>query len=269
MVRFRDRADAGLRLARLVEPLLAGSDAVVLGIPRGGVIVGRALADALGLPLDVLVVRKLGVPGHEEYGFGAIAEEGVVVLDQATLAMAGLSDADVADVEATERRELERRVAAYESGRESLPVTGRTVVIVDDGVAMGGTMRAAIAMCRSRAARRVIVAVGVAPVATISSLAYEADDAVAAMLPEPMSSVGEWYEDFAQASDREVLAALGGGNWGPCSTKDAVRTARAVRLLRRRRAGRPGVPRCRGLRTRTGGQGSSRRSPAPHRYQAD
>jgi putative phosphoribosyl transferase len=214
VARLRDRADAGSRLARLVEPLVAGSDAVVLGVPRGGVVVARALADALALPLDLIVVRKLGVPGHEEYGFGAIGEGSVTVLDHATLAGVGLSDEAIAEVEARERRELDRRLAAFAAARSPIAVAGRSVVLVDDGIATGGTIRAAVAVCRERGAAHVIVAVGVAPRDTIESLGNECDAAVAVIVPEPMFSVGEWYEDFRQSTDGDVLAALGGAHSG-------------------------------------------------------
>lgn len=205
---FRDRASAGAALVPLVAQLVIDEDAVVLGVPRGGVIVARALADGLGLPLDVIVVRKLGVPRHEEYGFGAIGEGGVVVLDQATLAFVGLSDGDIDGVEARERQELNRRLATYAAARTPCELEGRTAVIVDDGVATGGTVRAAIAVARARGAARVIVAVGVAPPDVIESLALEGDAAAAVLVPEAMSAVGEWYADFTQTSDREVLAAL-------------------------------------------------------------
>ncbi|WP_062200515.1 phosphoribosyltransferase [Demequina salsinemoris] len=208
MVLLRDRAEAGAAVARLVEPLLDGEDALVLGVPRGGVIVGRAVADALGLNLDVVVVRKLGVPGHEEFGFGAIGEEGVEVLDYATLAMIGVSDESIAAVEARERLELDRRVLAYRDGKEAAPIAGRSVVLVDDGIATGGTMRAAVAVCRARGAAKVIVGVGVAPPDVLESLNHEADAAVAALIPEPMDAVGLWYLDFRQTTDEEVAAAL-------------------------------------------------------------
>lgn len=197
-----------MALAPLVEPRIEQPRAVVLGIPRGGVIVARALADALALPLDVVVVRKLGVPGHEEYGFGAIGEDGVVIVDEATVATLRLSGEEVAAVERRERAELERRVAAYTGDRNRADLVGTTVVIVDDGIATGGTIRAAIAACRARGATEVIVAVGVAPPQAIESLAREADDAIAAMAPRRMTSVGEWFDDFAQTTDGEVLAAL-------------------------------------------------------------
>ena len=210
VVRFRDRADAGARLGRLVEPLVGEDDVVVLGVPRGGVIVGRALADALGTALDVLVVRKLGVPGHEEYGFGAIGEADAMVIDEATVAALGLSDEDVRGVELRERFELRRRVALYRETRARVDIAGKTVVLTDDGIATGGTVRAALDVCRARGAQRVIVAVGVAPPDVIESLAHEADAAVAALVPQAMHAVGEWYDDFRQTSDAEVLAALKG-----------------------------------------------------------
>ncbi|WP_084124754.1 phosphoribosyltransferase [Demequina sp. NBRC 110054] len=210
MVLLRDRAEAGAAVARLVEPLLDGEDALVLGVPRGGVIVGRAVADVLSLDLDVVVVRKLGVPGHEEFGFGAIGEDGVKVLDYATLAMLGLSEETIDAVEASERIELGRRVLAYRDGKEAASIAGRTIVLVDDGIATGGTMRAAIEVCRARGAARVIVGVGVAPPDVLESLGDEADAAVAALIPAPMEAVGQWYLDFRQTTDEEVAAALSG-----------------------------------------------------------
>ena len=210
MARLRDRADAGTRLARLVEPLVGKDEAVVLGVPRGGVIVGRALASALGVALDVLVVRKLGVPGYEEFGFGALGEGGAVVIDQATVAALGLSEGDIAAVEAAERRELERRVALYGQARSRVDVRGKAVVLADDGIATGGTIRAGIAVCRALGAGSVVVAVGVAPPEVMESLVHEADGAVAVLVPATMHSVGEWYEDFTQTSDRDVLEALSG-----------------------------------------------------------
>lgn len=208
MTLIRDRHEAGTAVARLIEPLIEGSDALILGVPRGGVIVGRAVADTLGLELDVVVVRKLGIPGHEEFGFGAIGEDGAEVLDQATLAAAGMDDATIDQIVARERAALERRVVRYRDGRQATSLRGRTVVIVDDGIATGGTIRAAVAVCRAREADRVIVAVGVAPADVIQSLAYEADAAVAVLIPEPMYAVGQWYEDYRQTTDDEVVEAL-------------------------------------------------------------
>lgn len=208
MTLIRDRHEAGTAVARLIEPLIEGSDALILGVPRGGVIVGRAVADTLGRELDVVVVRKLGIPGHEEFGFGAIGEDGAEVLDQATLAAAGMDEATIDQIVARERAALERRVVRFRDGRQAIPLKGRTVVIVDDGIATGGTIRAAVAVCRAREADRVIVAVGVAPSDVIQSLAYEADAAVAVLVPEPMYAVGQWYEDYRQTTDDEVVEAL-------------------------------------------------------------
>lgn len=208
MTLLRNRVEAGASVARLIEPLLAEPGALILGVPRGGVIVGRAVADALGLDLDVVVVRKLGIPGHDEFGFGAIGEDDAEVLDQATLAAVGLDEATIEAVSTRERTELERRVATYRAGRPAASLKGRTVVIVDDGIATGGTIRAAVAVCRAREAARVMVAVGVAPADVIQSLGHEADAAVAALVPEPMHAVGQWYEDFRQTTDDEVVEAL-------------------------------------------------------------
>lgn len=205
---LRDRADGGRAVARLLEPLLAGDDALVLGIPRGGAVVARSVADALDLELDVLVVRKLGVPGHEEFGFGAIGEDDAQVLDQATLAMLGMGETVIETVIARERAELERRVATYRGGRPAPRVRGRTVVLVDDGIATGGTVRAAIAVCRERGAARVIVAAGVAPPEVIESLSHEADAAIAVLVPRRFEAVGQWFEDFRQTTDDEVVEAL-------------------------------------------------------------
>lgn len=188
--------------------MVAGENAVVLGVPRGGVVVARAVAEVLHLPLDVIVVRKLGVPGRAEFGFGAIGEGGVRVVDQAVLASEGLSDAAVDKVARREEQELLRRVEAYRRGRPALAIADRTVVIVDDGIATGGTARAAVAVARQLGAAKVFVAAGVASSDVIGSLAHEADGAVAVLTPNPMWSVGQWYVDFAQVSDAEVVSAL-------------------------------------------------------------
>jgi predicted phosphoribosyltransferase len=154
------------------------------------------------------VVRKLGVPGHEEFGFGAIGEGGVRVIDADVVARIGLRPADIERVTERERAELERRVARYRAGRPTLDLTRRMVVVVDDGVAMGGTMLAAISVARSLGAERVLVAVGVAPRDSVDRLRAAADEVLVALSPQEFSSVGDWYRDFSQVSDEEVLRLL-------------------------------------------------------------
>lgn len=205
---FEDRADAGRRLSALLE-LVRGDRQVVLGIPRGGVPVAAEIARALHAPLDVLVVRKLGVPGYAEFGFGAIGEGGVRVLDADVVSRLGLDPADIERVAQGEREELERRVALYRPGRPTLDLSGRTAVIVDDGAAMGGTMLAAIAVARALGAERVLVAVGVAPHDAADRLRAAADEVLVALSPQEFSSVGQWYRDFSQLSDDEVVRLLG------------------------------------------------------------
>jgi predicted phosphoribosyltransferase len=206
-VRFADRSDAGRRLAAELETL-RGRDVLVLGLPRGGVPVACEIARALEAPLDVFLVRKLGVPGHEELGFGAIASGGVRVLDPRVVRAARV-DADTIDAVAErERRELERRESRYRGDRPPLDPSGRTVVLVDDGVATGSTMRAAIQALRDSGAVRIVVAVPVGPPETLEELARLADEVVCLHAPAAFRAVGAFYDDFAQVSDEEVCALL-------------------------------------------------------------
>lgn len=190
-------------------------DVIVLALPRGGVPVGAAVADALGVPLDVFLVRKLGVPGHEELAMGAIASGGVRVLNRDVIDDLGISDRVIETVTARETRELERRDRLYRDGRAPVAAGGRVVILVDDGLATGSTMRAAAAALRSQQPARLIVAVPAAPADTCAELRREADEVVCAVTPEPFYSVGVWYADFTQTSDEEVRALLararGGG----------------------------------------------------------
>ncbi|MFG3497303.1 phosphoribosyltransferase family protein [Streptomyces sp. NPDC047928] len=206
-MRFVDRVAAGRRLAEEMAGLPLG-DPVVLGLPRGGVPVAREVAEALGAPLDVIVVRKLGVPSRPELGFGAIGEGGVRIVNDSVVRAARLGRDDLARVEESERAVLEQRLARYRRDRPAVPVAGRTAVIVDDGIATGSTARAACAVARAQGAARVVMAVPVAPRDALDLLASEADDVVCVSSPDWFGSVGEWYEDFSQTADDEVAELL-------------------------------------------------------------
>ena len=204
---FRDRREAGRRLAERLSGLRASSP-LVLGLPRGGVPVAFEVAKALGAPLDVLVVRKLGVPFQPELGMGAVGEDGVRVLNPDVLRQAGVTETQLAEVEARERAQVEERAVRLRRGRPAIPLEDRTVVIVDDGLATGGTARAAVQVARARGADRVILAVPVAPPETVAALRRDADDVVAVETPEPFFAIGGWYADFSPTSDQEVVELL-------------------------------------------------------------
>ncbi len=209
MTRFRDRSEAGRLLAARLEPAYAGrSDVIVLGLPRGGVPVALEIARGLGAPLDVFVVRKLGVPGHEELAMGAIASGGVIVLNDEVVRELGLDRAIIEEVAEREARELARRELAYRGGRPPPDVAGRAAILVDDGLATGSTMRAAVAALRRQGPAAVVVAVPVGAYSTCVDLAREVDDLVCLATPEPFYAVGLWYEDFRQTTDAEVRALL-------------------------------------------------------------
>jgi putative phosphoribosyl transferase len=211
MHRFADRADAGRRLAPFVADALQRMprDAVVvLALPRGGVPVAVEVAAALGAPLDVLLVRKLGVPGREELAFGAIASGGVRVLNADIVAAAALDRDTVAEVIAAERVELARRERAYRGDRPPLAVAGRTVVVVDDGLATGATMRAALAALRRAGARRVIAAAPVGTDDACAALAIRADAVVCPLVPRRFTAVGAWYGAFDAVDDETVTTLL-------------------------------------------------------------
>lgn len=206
--RFRDRQEAGQLLAGKLLKFTGRPDVLVLGLPRGGVPVAHAVARGLDLPLDILVVRKLGVPGQEEVAFGAIAGGGIQVLNPDTVAASGLDDASIARVLAREQRELARRELAYRDGRPDPRVKDRTVILVDDGIATGATIRAALALLRQRGAGRIVVAAPVIARAARADLGHEADEVAAVCVPADFHGVGEWYDDFSQTTDAEVLALL-------------------------------------------------------------
>ncbi|WP_314251742.1 phosphoribosyltransferase family protein [Streptomyces kutzneri] len=204
---FRNRTAAGRQLAGEVARLKP-AEPVVLGLPRGGMPVAVEVARGLGAPLDVIMVRKLGMPFQPEVAFGAIGEGGVRLVNGATVRAAGLGERDCARVEETERAELERRQVRYRRGRERIPLTGRTAVIVDDGIATGSTASVACEVAREHGAARVILAVPVAASQALAQLRHEADDVVCLSEPRHFSAVGQWYEDFSQVGDEEVAALL-------------------------------------------------------------
>jgi predicted phosphoribosyltransferase len=205
---FRDRTDAGRQLAEHLSDYVGRSDAIVLALPRGGVPVACEVAAALGAPLDVFLVRKLGVPGQEELAMGAIASGGVRVLNEHVLQMLGISDEEIDRVAEQEEQELERREWLYRNGRPAPDLRDRTVILIDDGLATGSTMRAAVQAVRMQGAREVVVAVPVAAPATCDAFRDEGDNVVCALTPEPFYAVGLWYDDFSQTTDEEVRRLL-------------------------------------------------------------
>lgn len=227
---FRDRVEAGRRLALLLSGHHGDRDTIVVALPRGGVPVASEIARELGLPMDVLVVRKLGVPGNEEYAMGAMASGGVRVLNVPAIAALGLDRETIEATALREGRELARREQVFRRGRPPLEVRGKTVILVDDGVATGSTLRAAIQSLREREARRVIVAVPTIAPDTLARMRGEADAWVTILVPATFHSVGEWYESFPQVSDSEVMALLG---------NESSATAVEQRRPRLDRKGRP------------------------------
>lgn len=223
---FLDRADAGRRLAAMLGAYACRPDVLVLALPRGGVPVADEVARALDAPLDVFIVRKLGVPGREELAMGAIASGGVRVLNPDVIESLKIAPETVDRVTEREALELARRERAYRGDRPPLTVAGRTVILVDDGIATGSSMRAAIAALRQQHPARLVVAVPVAAPSTCVDLGQEVDDIVCAVTPEPFYAVGLWYQNFAETSDDEIhdllgrAAARGAGGEAPASDAD-------------------------------------------------
>ena len=206
--RMRDRREAGRRLAAKLSRFAGRPDVTVLGLPRGGIPVAYEVARALGAPMDAFVVRKLGVPGHEEFAMGAVASGGVRVLDQEVLRQLGIGPGIVEAVTAAERRELDRRERLYRGGAPPPRVAGRTVILVDDGLATGSTMFAAVEALRQRDPAAIVVAVPVGAAPTCDSLERVADECICVLAPDPLLGVGLWYDDFSQTTDAEVRALL-------------------------------------------------------------
>ena len=207
-LRFRDRTDAGRQLAKMLLSYANQPGVVVLALPRGGVPVGFEVAKALHAPLDIFVVRKLGVPGHTELAMGAIASGGVRVLNQEVIDLMGIPSRVIDEVTANELRELERREEAYREAGRVPDVRGKEVVLVDDGIATGSTVRAAVRALRQMQAARIIVATPTVAASTADELRQEVDELVSVMTPVYFQGVGEWYHDFSQTTDEEVRACL-------------------------------------------------------------
>jgi predicted phosphoribosyltransferase len=210
-VLFRNRTEAGQRLAEHLSVYAGRTDVLVLALPRGGVPVAFEVARALRAPLDVFLVRKLGVPGHEELAMGAVASGGVVAINEEAVQELDIHGLVIEAVVARERQELARRERAYRDDRPAPDVRGRAVIVVDDGLATGSTMRAAIAALRKQKPARVILAVPVGSVDVVAELQGQADEVVCVRTPEPFRSVGTWYEDFTQVADDEVRGLLARG----------------------------------------------------------
>lgn len=207
-VSFRDRKDAGTFLAEKLKAYANDPDVVVLALPRGGVPVAEKVAAALDAPLDVFVVRKLGVPIYEELAMGAIASGGVKVLNEEVIERLGITSRMIDAVVAEQQIELERREREYRGGRAMIGVQNRTVILVDDGLATGATMRAAVRALRQQGPKKIIVAVPVGARETCNQFEREADAVVCATAPDELGAVGMWYEDFSQTTDEEVRRAL-------------------------------------------------------------
>ncbi|HJR17523.1 MAG TPA: phosphoribosyltransferase [Gemmatimonadales bacterium] len=205
---FRDRAEAGRYLAATLRDYAGRSDVLVLALPRGGVPVGYEVAQALHAPLDIMLVRKLGVPGHEELAMGAIASGGVRVISDEIVHALAIPERAIAAAAAGEQHELERRERVYRGDRPPPVIGGKTVILVDDGLATGATMRAAVAALRAQEPERLVVAVPVAAPETCEALRAEVDEVVCALTPDPFIAVGQAYLDFSQNTDQEVRDLL-------------------------------------------------------------
>ncbi|MFJ9549886.1 phosphoribosyltransferase family protein [Streptomyces erythrochromogenes] len=258
---FTDRADAGERLAEAVRHL-EGERPVVLGLPRGGVPVAFPVAHALGAPLDVIVVRKLGVPHHRELGFGAIGEGGVRVISEDIVRSSRVTQQELADVEHAEEAELARQARRFRGDRSRVPLDGRAVIVVDDGIATGATAAAACRVVRAQGAARVVLAVPVAAPDAVVRLRGETDEVVCLCAPRAFRAVGEWYRDFSQTPDEEVVSLLARAAAGPAPGRATRPVAVEVDAGGLALAGDLALPEGAGAVVMFAhGSGSSRRSP--------
>jgi len=205
---FRDRRDAGRKLAQKLIAYVGRTDVIVLALPRGGVPVAYEVALALHAPLDIFIVRKLGLPGHEELAIGAIASGGARVLNEDIIQYLRISEAIIEVIAQRELQELQRRERAYRGERPPLEVKGRTIILIDDGLATGASMRAAVAGLRIHHPAQIVIAVPTAAPETCEALEPEVDQMICATTPEPFYGVGRWYEDFSQTTDEEVRTLL-------------------------------------------------------------
>ncbi|GAA2971486.1 phosphoribosyltransferase family protein [Streptomyces lactacystinicus] len=259
--RFADRTEAGRRLAARLGHL-AGPDTVIVALPRGGVPVAAEVAAVLGAPLDICVIRKLGVPYQPELGMGAIGEGGVRVLNDQVIRFSAVTDEQLAEVERRERAELARRARRYRGDRPPADLRGRTVVVVDDGIATGSTARAACRIVRERGAARVVLAVPVAPADWAERLDEVADELVCVDTPSPFYAIGEFYADFTQTGDEEVLRLLTEAGGDPPADSAGVDRELLLPVAGVRLAGRLTVPAgARGVVVFAHGSGSGRHSP--------
>jgi len=221
-MQFGNRQEAGREVAARLRKYANREDVLVLGLPRGGVSVAFEVATALEVPLDIFVLRKLGVPGHEELAFGAIGSGGVRILNADIVDRLEITQLEVAAVTQEETKELERRERRYRGSRPPLDVRGRTVILVDDGIATGASIRAAIHAIRKMRPTSLVVATPVAPRATCKLLRQEVDELVCVDIPEPFYGVGQFYQDFSEVSDEEVVALLDRAGLQERKSKEAV-----------------------------------------------
>lgn len=208
MARFSDRRDGGRILAQELTAYAGRSDVIVLALPRGGVPVAYEVALALNVPLDIFIVRKLGLPGHEELAIGAIASGGVRVLNEDIIHALNIPEGMISRVAQQELQELKRREQLYRGDRPMLDIHDKTVILVDDGLATGASMRAAVSGVRTQHPARIVIAVPTAAPETCNALEFEVDEIICAMTPEPFLGVGKWYENFSQVTDAEVHTLL-------------------------------------------------------------